>query len=304
MAGVESVGVSLVVPLSLTGREEFRITLQDPSAERPRVMGNRLTPGWFRTLRIPMRAGRDFSWDDRQGAPGVAIVNETLARRLGPEVIGMRLKSPDVEIVGVVADSKYWTIGETIAPTIYRPFRQTPGGVPIFQIRTSDLAGTARALRLELRRLAPTAAPDIKAMTAAVAVATIPARVGAFLTGAFGVLAAFLAALGIYGLVSFNVAQRQREIGVRKAIGAGTTRIISLIVGGTAVLAASGLAVGLIAAVAAGQLLRGLMVEVSPADPLTLAGVVLLVAASSLAASLGPALRAARIDPLATLRAE
>lgn len=304
MPGVESVGVSSIVPLALTGREAFRITLDDPSADRPWVMGNRLTPGWFRALGIPMRAGRDFRWDDREGAPGVAIVNETLARRLGPGAIGMRLKWPDVEIVGVVADSKYYTIGETIAPALYRPFRQHPGDSPIFHIRTSDLAGTARALRAELRRLAPAVAPDIKPMTAAVAVATMPARVGAIFSGGFGVLAALLAALGIYGLVSFNVAQRQREIGVRKAIGAGTPRIISLIVGDTAVLAGAGLAVGLIVAVAAGQLLRGFIVEVSPADPLTLGGVVALVAASSLAASLGPALRAARIDPLATLRAE
>jgi len=305
LPGVESAGVSLVVPLALTGREEFRVTLPAPSTERPWVKGNRLTPGWFRTLRIPLVAGRDFTWADRTGAPGVAIVNETLARLLGPgSAVGQRLTSPDVEIVGVVADSKYWTIGETIAPTIYRPFLQTPGGGPFIHIRTSNLTATAQALRLELRRLVPGVAPDIKPMTAAVAVATMPARVGAIFTGGFGVIAALLAILGIYGLVSFSVTQREREIAVRKAIGADTREIVRLIVGGSAVLAAVGLAAGLGFAVLGGQMLRGLIVEVSPSDPLTLAGVIAIVMASALAASAVPALRAARVDPLISLRAE
>jgi predicted permease len=304
LPGVESAGTSLVVPLALRGREEFRLTLDDdPAAVRPWVMANRVTPGWFRTIRIPLISGRDFTWDDREGAPEVAIVNETLARRLGPgDAIGRRLKSPRVEIVGVVADSKYWTIGETIPPTIYRPFRQVPGGGPNLHIRTANMSAAAQAVRSELRRLAPGLAPDIKPMTQAVAVATMPSRAGALFTSGFGMIAALLATLGIYGLVSFTVLQRTKEIGVRKAIGAGTSQIVRLVVGGSAALVAVGLAAGLGLGILGGMALRGLIVETSPADPLTLAGVSLLVMGAAVVASAMPALRAAHVDPLVVLR--
>ncbi len=296
-----------VVPLALMGREEFRVTTldADPSGTRPWVHGNLLTPGWFRTVRIPFRAGRDFTWQDRQGAPAVAIANETLARLLwNGDAVGKRLKNPAVEIVGVVADSKYWTIGETIAPTLYRPYRQRLVSDMNLHIRTTNMAVAGQAVRTELRRLAPGVAPDITPMTQAVAVATMPARAGALFTGGFGMIAALLATLGIYGLVSFSVLQRTREIGVRKAIGAGTSQIVRLVVGGSAALVAAGLGAGLGLCILGGLALRGLIVETSPADPLTLAGVSLLVMGAAVAASAMPALRAARVDPLVTLRNE
>ena len=305
--GVESAGMATVVPLALMGREEFRVTPvgADSSGTRPWVHGNRLTPGWFRTLRIPLRAGRDFTWQDREGAPGVAIVNETLARLLwNGDAVGKRLKDPDVEIVGVVADSKYWTIGETISPTLYRPYRQRVVDDMNLHIRTTNMAVAGQAVRAELRRLAPGVAPDITPMTQAVAAATMPSRAGALFTGGFGVIAALLATLGIYGLVSFSVMQRTKEIGVRKAIGAGTAEIVRLVVGGSAALVAAGLGAGLGLGILGGLALRGLIVETSPADPLTLVGVSLLVMGAAVAASAMPALRAARVDPLVTLRNE
>jgi ABC-type antimicrobial peptide transport system permease subunit len=289
------------------GREEFRVTTvdADSSGPRPWVHGNRLTPGWFRTVRIPLRAGRDFTWQDREGAPGVAIVNETLARLLwNGDAVGKRLKNPDVEIVGVVADSKYWTIGETISPTLYRPYRQGLVDDMNLHIRTTNMAVAGQAVRAELRRLAPGVAPNITPMTQAVAAATMPSRAGALFTGGFGAIAALLATLGIYGLVSFSVLQRTKEIGVRKAIGAGTVEIVRLVVGGSAALVAAGLGTGLGLGILGGLALRGLIVETSPADPLTLAGVSLLVMGAAVAASAMPALRAARVDPLVTLRNE
>ncbi len=305
--GVESAGMSSVVPLALMGREEFRVTTIDGDASGPRpwVHGNLLTPGWFSTVRIPFRAGRDFTWQDREGAPAVAIVNERFARLFwNGDAVGKRLKNPAVEIVGVVADSKYWTLGETISPTLYRPYRQRRISDMNLHIRTTNMAVAGQAVRTELRQLAPGVAAEIHPMTQAVAVATMPARAGALFTGGFGLIAALLATLGIYGLVSFSVLQRTREIGVRKAIGAGTSQIVRLVVGGSATLVAAGLVVGLGLGILGGMALRGLIVETSPADPLTLAGVSLLVMSAAVAASALPALRAARVDPLVTLRNE
>ena len=307
LPGVASAGMSSVVPLALMGREEYRLTLADAgsSGVRPWVHGNRLTPGWFRTVRIPILAGRDFTWQDRDGAPAVAIVNDTLARLLwNGDAVGKRLKSPDVEIVGVVADSKYWTLGETIAPTVYRPYRQTVVDAMNLHVRTTNMPAVAQAVRTELRRLAPGVAPDIKPMVQATAAATMPSRAGALFTAGFGAIAALLATLGIYGMVSFSVVQRTKEIGVRKAIGAGTSQIVRLVVGGSATLVAVGLAIGLGLGILGGLALRGLIVATSPADPLTLAGVSLLVMSAAVAASAMPALRAARVDPLVTLRNE
>jgi ABC-type antimicrobial peptide transport system permease subunit len=139
-------------------------------------------------------------------------------------------------------------------------------------------------------------------MTQAVAVATMPARVGALVTGAFGVIAALLATMGIYGLVSFAVLQRMKEIGIRKAIGARTSEIVRLIVGGSAALVSIGLAIGLALGILGGWALGGFIVETPPADPLTLVGVAVLVMSAAVIASAMPALRAARVDPLVVLR--
>jgi predicted permease len=303
--GVGSAGMASIIPLALLGREEFRITTvdTDSSEGRPWVKGNLLTPGWFGTVRIPLLAGRDFTWQDREGAARVAIVNETLARLLWKgNAVGKRLTSPDVEIVGVVADSKYYTIGETISPMLYRPYRQRLVTAMNLHIRTTNMAVATQAVRSELRRLAPGTAADIRPMAQAVAVATMPARVGALVTGAFGVIAALLATMGIYGLVSFAVLQRMKEIGIRKAIGARTSQIVRLIVGGSVALVSVGLAVGLALGILGAWALGGFIVETPPADPLTLVGVAMLVMSAAVIASAMPALRAARVDPLVVLR--
>jgi putative ABC transport system permease protein len=305
--GVESAGTSLVVPLAFMGREEFPVVVDDAAGPggRPWVMANRLTPGWFRTVSIPLVAGRDFTWEDRAGTPLVAVVNQTLARQFwNGDALGKRLKTPAVEIVGVVADSKYWTLGEAIAPTLYRPFRQHPMGEMNLHIRTDNVPAAAAALRSELQRRAPGIAPDIKPMSRAIGGAMVPARAGAAFTAGFGGLAVLLATLGVYGLVSFNVLQRTKEIGIRKAIGARTPQVVRLIVGGSAALVSAGLALGLGLGVLGGRALGGFIVGVAPWDPPTLAGVTALVLSAAVAASAVPALRASRLDPLVTLRNE
>jgi predicted permease len=299
---VESVGLSTVVPLSLEN-EEFDVVLD--GSQRLRVMANRLTPGWFETVRIPLLAGRDFTWEDRPGAPDVVILNDTFARRLSNgSALGQRLRvfDRDVQVVGVVRDSKYWTLGETTAPTIYLPFQQHYHRYVTFHVKTSNRAAATALLTADIRRVAPDVFVDVSPMTDVLSVAVFPARVGAAVTGAFGVLAMLLAALGVYGLVAFNVAQRTAEIGVRKVVGARAIDLVRLIVSENAALAAIGLGIGLGLGTMGANLLRSFITGVSPIDPLTLTGTAVLVMGITLAATASPALRAVRVDPLVVLR--
>ena len=160
---------------------------------------------------------------DVPGSQRVIIVNETAARQFwNGDALGKRLN--DAEIVGIVRDSKYWTLGETIRPTVYTAYPQRIESTVELFVRTSDMAGTMKALRAEIRRLDPGMIIEVRPMNEDVGAAFLPTRIGAIATSAFGALGALLAMMGIYGLVAFSVSQRQREIGVRKAIGATTSR--------------------------------------------------------------------------------
>ncbi|MPY86805.1 MAG: FtsX-like permease family protein [Luteitalea sp.] len=303
--GVQSAGLSTIVPLALMGRTAYDVSTEDDPTRGRRVVANTVTPGWFETLRIPLVAGRDFTWDDREGTPRVLIVNETLARQFwNGDVLGKRLNpGPESwEVVGIVRDSKYWTLGETIAPTVYSPFRQAYAHNMTLHVRTTNVQTTTEVITREMQRLAPDVAVNIEPMTQAVAVAVLPTEIGAVFTAAIGIIAMLLSTLGVYGLVSFSVAQRTREIGVRKALGARTPDVIRLVVGGSAALTAVGLAVGLGVGALGANVLRGFLTGVSPMDPRTLTGVALLVMCAALVASALPARRASRVDPLITLR--
>ncbi len=303
--GVQSAAFSTVVPLSLTGREEHRVHPDTigPDSTGPWVTRNHVTPGWFETMRIPLIAGRDFQSSDGPGAPPVAIVNETAARMFwNGQALGRRVD--DFEVIGIVRDSKYWTLGETVKPLLYTSFTQRPFREVNLNIRATDVAGVTRTLRSEMRRVAPDVFVDIKPLTTAVAVAIVPAQVGATLTGAFGVLAAVLATMGIYGLVSLTVAHRTREIGIRKAVGARTLDVVRLVVRGSLTLVVIGLLIGTLGGALGARALGGFIVGVSPLDPLTLSATAALVIGTVVLASALPALRAARIDPVRTLKIE
>jgi predicted permease len=300
---VEVAALAHVVPLALTGREDFRVSIEGESTSR-RVVGNRLTPGWFDAVGIPRLAGRDFTWTDQAGAPLVAIVNDTLARQwFGGQALGRRLVYGDraLEIVGIVRDSKYATIGEVIAPTVYLPFRQTYTFMMSLHARTSDAEGTARAIVEAWRRLAPNAPVSVKPMREAVAVAIVPAQVGAAATGVLGLVAVLLSAIGVYGLVAFVVGQRRRELAIRQALGATVGHIVGLIVGTNARLVAVGVVTGAGAGLLGALALRGFLTGVAPADPLSFGVAVAVVVTAVAVASLGPAWRAARDAPLASL---
>jgi predicted permease len=305
-AGVESIGVATVVPLSLEN-EEFDIAVDRANGEPRlhRVMANRLTPGWFQTVRIPIVAGRDFAWSDRRGAADVAIVNETFSRRIwNGDALGRSVTAfgRTMRVVGVVRDSKYWTLGESPQPTIYLPFQQHYFRYVTFHVRTTDLPAASTRLRSELQRLTPDAFIDFSPMADVMTVAMLPARIGAATTGAFGVLAMLLAALGVFGLVAFNVAQRRGEIGVRKVVGAGTAAIVRLILAENVALTATGLGIGLGVGMLGAVLLRSFIANVSPLDPVTLIAAVVVVMTAAAAATAVPAIRAARVNPLTVLR--
>jgi predicted permease len=303
--GVQSQGVATIVPLSFTGREEMRMPIDtDLADQRGRwVMVNRVGPGWLETVRIPLLAGRDFSAADRVGTPRVAIVNETAARQFwNGNAIGRRIGG--AEVIGVARDSKYWTLGETIQPVVYTAQDQRPETEVTLFMRTANVAQGIAALRAEISRLDPAKFVDVQPMTDAVGAALLPARVGAILTGTFGAVGALLAMMGIYGLISFSVAERTREIGIYKAIGASTGRVVLLTMSGTLLPVTAGVAAGLGLGLLGARALAGFIVGISPYDPLTMIATVALVLATVALASALPTLRAVRIDPQVILRVE
>ena len=210
----------------------------------------------------------------------------------------------EATVIGVVRDSKYWTIGETVAPTLYpAQLQDDPADITLL-VRTTDLAGTSAALTRIVRRLAPERALTLTPMPSALAVALLPAQVGSGFTGGFGAIAVLLAAMGVYGLVSFSVHQRTREIGIRKAIGATGGDIARLVVGGTLRLVVAGLVAGGSLGAAGAVLLGSLLIDVSPMDAATLSAVAAIVLGSALAATGLPVLQAIRVNPTVSLRAE
>ena len=310
VGAVRQAGWSSVVPLAMLSNEKFRVTSADaPADERgPFVYANRLGPGWFDALRIPIVAGRDFTWQDRVGTPSVAIVNETLARQFwNGAAVGrtLRFHSKTAEVVGVVRDTKYWTIGEAIAPQVYLPFRQEPQRfAQTLSVRTLDPRGTAERLRADVQSLLPGAVPKIRPMRDAVAVAVLPARIAAIVTGAFGLVGAALATLGVYGLISFIVVQRSREVAIRRAVGAETRHILGTVGGSSLRLTLVGLTLGLAIGSLSAPLLGSLLVDVSPRDPLALVATAAIVCATAALACVRPTLHAMRLDPLSALKAE
>jgi predicted permease len=306
--GVEGVGWASVVPLALLGNERFRISRAENTGGEASlwIVASRLSPGWFSTVEIPFVAGRDFTWQDSKGAPAVAIVNETLARRLwGGAAVGRRIAHGDrvAEVVGIVRDTKYWTLGEEPQPEVYLPIRQLPTSwAPTLHVRTADFRGTADRIRAAVRELQPGAPADLKPMRDAVAVALLPARIGALATGSFGLLGALLATLGVYGLISYLAVQRSREMAIRRALGAPTGHLVRVLVGSSMSLSVAGLVLGIALGSLTAPLLGGLLVGVSALDPVATAATTFVVLATAALASVPPARQGAQADPLALMR--
>jgi putative ABC transport system permease protein len=312
----------VLAPFSGSGGWDAPVTAegqgQTAAAENPTLNLEPIAPNYFRTLGIPLRRGRAFTDQDREHAPAVAIVSEAAARRLWPaqDAVGKRLKfgpptspEPWLQVVGVVGDTRYRLL-TTALPGIYVPFRQAaaePGLLPSYVAVRSTLppGSVLRMVRSAAKELDPTVPVlDAEPLPRLLAAPLARPRFDSLLLSGFALIALVLAAVGLYGVMATFVGQRTHEIGVRVALGAAAGDLRRLILGKGMVLTLVGVAIGASGALAAGRALSGLLFEVSPVDPMTLAAATVLLLVAAALACVVPARRAARIDPMAALRTE
>jgi macrolide transport system ATP-binding/permease protein len=316
LPGVQSAGLSNAVPLSLS-INNGSIYVEGQREQRgmnvPMARTSSASPGFISAMGTRLLEGRDFTEQDGESNRRFALVNETFARRFWPgqSALGKRFShdgsaGPWIEVVGVIEDGKYFSLSEDPAPFIYRNLRPQDGGYLTMVVRTAGEPQAAMAaIRREFQQLdAALPVYNVKTMTEHLALSLFPARVAATLLGGFGLLALLLAAVGIFGVMSYAVTQRTREIGIRIALGAPAGRILRLAVGDGVKLTMLGLALGLGCAFAGTRLMSIFLYGLSALDVMTFAGVSLLLAVVALVACYIPARRALKVDPLMALRCE
>jgi predicted permease len=277
---------------------------------------NGIGPDYFRTMGIPLMAGREFTRADAFGAPKVGIVNQAFAKKfnLGDNPIGKRFglggpnnPKPDIEIVGVVQDAKYSDVKRAAPPQYFLPYRQEERlGFGYFYIRTStppeQMVSTIPAVMRKLDADLPVS--DVKTMDAQIRENVTQDRIISTLSLAFALLATVLAAIGLYGVLAYTVAQRTREFGLRMALGADGGAVRGLVMRQVAKMAIVGGVIGMIVAVAVGRLAQSILFEMQGHDPMVLTASTFALAIVALGAGFIPALRASRIDPMNALRYE
>jgi predicted permease len=327
LPGVESAGVARVALLNGTARiQGFLVEGQpeppegfvyseggDSTRRRNQINANVVSPGFFQTLGIPLLSGRDFGIQDAAESPLVAVINETTARQYfnGTSPLGKRVsfrgkRGPWYEIVGVVRDSKYATIGEGAIAISYLPLAQNHETGMVLYARTSvPPSALIASLRREIQALEPNLPiPDVQSMSDTVAASLYPARLGAWLVAVFGGLALLLAAVGVYGVLSFSISRRMREMGIRLALGAEARGVFVLVVRDGMLLVGAGLVLGLAGGFALTRSLATFLYGVSTTDVPTFAISTLVLLGVALAACVVPAGRAMRVDPITVLRYE
>ncbi len=311
--GVRDAAYANFLPVSPAGmRSSFGVEDLDPElGGTPEINMNNVTPGYFRTLGIPLIQGRDFSSFDTPAAPLVVVVNSAFAQQYWPneEAVGKHLYQGEIEfeVVGLAGTNKYRAVREDPLPYLYFPMSQSYQPSVALAIRTSGSEPTTvlPAVRDVVRQIDPTM-PVFNAGSLRDQLGSVLAQEQsiAVLFGVLGVLALSLAAVGIYGVMSYTVAQRTREIGVRSALGARGADLVWLVVGGSLKLSLIGIAAGVLASFVVNLAFTGMMGDVQASSPVTFAGVVLGLGFVSVLASLVPARRAASVEPLLALRAE
>jgi predicted permease len=314
--GVDSVTDANQIPISGSGTSNTVWLDGEDAKKGAETLLAGVGTGYFKTLGMPLLAGRDFEARDVPGAPRVAIVNETLARKLtAGNPVGRRFRveatpsTPETayEIVGVTRDSKYRELREDPAPQAFLALAQDPqiySGDQVLLHSSLGLEQLIPSIKKTLAMIDPELRFSFRVLTSLIDGSLMRERLMATLSGFFGALAGLLAAIGLYGVISYTVARRTNEIGIRMALGAARADVLRLVLREVALLCAMGTAVGVALALAGGTAVRSLLYGLQPYDPATLgmaAGVLLAIA---LAASYVPAWRAARLDPMRALRHE
>jgi putative ABC transport system permease protein len=282
--------------------------------EDMQVNRNTIGPNYFATMGTPLLAGREFSERDRTDGPKVVIVNEKLARRFfaGRNPVGQRLAlgggngvHPDTEIVGLVKNTKHTNVRDDIPPFMYLPYSQEPAlGSGTFYVRTNqDPSAMAATLRNTVQGFDSNLPVfDVRTLEEQANESVYNDRLLTIFSLCLGLLAALLAAIGLYGVLAYNVARRTREIGIRMALGAQISDVLRMIVVEGMKPTLTGVAIGLIGALALGRVLSSVIYGVSARDIATFSSVAVLMTGIGLLASALPAYRATRVDPMKTLR--
>jgi predicted permease len=316
LPGVKRATLAELVPLAFSNQEVSLWTEGEaPRAPNQRVSTyfNRVGPGYFEMLRMPIVRGREFTAADVAGSTSVTVINEEFARRFWPgqNPIGKRLswsgpEGPFFEVVGVARNAKYNTLGEAVPAFQYVPSGQQYQPEMFLHVETT---GNPRSSLIAIRNAALAIDPSLpigpaKTMSQEMQASLIPAQAGASVLGTFGLLALLLGAVGIYGVTSYVVAQRTRELGIRTALGAQRRDLLRMVIRESMTLVTIGLSIGLLAALGLGRLLSSLLYGISSADPVTFGLTPLILASIALMACWVPARRATRVDPMVALRSE
>jgi predicted permease len=318
LPGVESTGLVSILPLA-GGISWGEITVEDydPATGQSAIQADQriASVGYFETMKIPLIKGRLFNEQDRKESLPVAIIDENMARTYWPNgnAVGKRLRlgsgpnnNPWLTVVGVVANVKQYGLDSDSRVAFYRPHSQVPAGTMYLTMRTrSNPAHLANVVTKEVRALEPNVLTyDVKMMSQWVSGSLARRRFAMLALGLFAGVAMLLAAVGIYGLMSYTMAQRTREIGVRVALGAQRRDVLSLAISQAVNLGLIGTTIGLIGCLGVTRLVAGMLYGISSSDPWTLAGASMLLVLVTILASWLPAHRAAKIDPIEALRYE
>jgi putative ABC transport system permease protein len=313
--GVLSVGAIAHLPFHGNAGRGFQIEGRPPAdpGHMPGASYTVACPNYFRTMGVPILKGREFTREDTVTAPGVIVINETMARSYWPneDPIGRAIRlggsdGPRLTVVGVVGDVHYLGLDAPVRRQFFRPYQQAGWPVMTIVVRTINAPATfAGAVKKALASVLPDRpVSPAETMEEIVRNSTGSRRFPMLLLSAFSILALALAAVGIVGVVSNSVVQRTHEIGIRMALGAETVDVLRLMVNSSMAWVMIGLAAGVAGSAVLSQLLSGMLYHVRPLDPAVLGGVSLLLAVVALLASYLPARRAARIDPITALRCE